>query len=260
MSRFSLVAAVLATALPALASAATVDATLNGVGLNQVVSVKYNGNDHLVYAGALNWSSQNSPFGSTFSTFCIEFVQDVDFNQTYSYTTLSDIGLAPYPYVAPTGNGATGMESVLGLGTTRNKETLLRQLWGEFYASTKDGLAAGSYNDSIETAAFQVAIWKILYECSQNAVDQTSLNSGIFKLNNGGLVGSKATEYLDWLIAHPTADLANGLTALSNPTAQDQILFTGLPSPISSPVPLPTTAAMGASVLGVMTLKRARRQ
>lgn len=259
MSRFSIIAATVATALPAIASAATVNATLTGVGLNQIVSVKYNGSDYTAYAGQLNWSSANSPFGSTFNTFCIEFVQDVDFNVGYDFTTLSDIGLAPYPYVAPTGDGTTGMESILGLGTTRNKETLLRQLWGEFYDSTKDGVASGSYTDSIETAAFQVAIWKILYESSTTTDDQTSLVSGVFKLNNGGLVGNKATEYLDWLVAHPTASQAIGLTALSNPTAQDQILFTGTPSLIIASVPLPSSACAGTGLLAALSLKRRRR-
>lgn len=261
MRRLSLLAAAVITALPALASAGTINATLTGVGLNQIVTARYNGTDYAVYAGQLNWSTSDSTLGPTFQTFCIEFTQDVYIGSSYTYSTLSDIGMAPYPYVAPTGTIAGGMSTVDGLGTTRDKETLIRQLWGQYYNSTHDGIAIGAYTDSIETAAFQVAIWKILYETSTNAADQTSLTSGSFELNNGGLVAAEASNYLTWLLNNPDAGMAVGFTALSSPTAQDQLYFGGTTSRLQTPsVPVPSSAIAGSGLLAALGFKRLRRR
>lgn len=220
------------------------------------------------WAGALNWSAsgarlgwsgQSFPGPATFNTLCIEFTQHISNNQTIAFQ-VENLANSPKPFGNPPGNpGGTGMGGMNGLGTTRAKDTLIRQLFNEFYSTLG--------TDKHAWAGFQATIWKVIFETNTvNAANGfTSIASGNFQVNSANAnVISKANQYLSFLTsangaAEPTRD---GLWALTNGTAQDQVFLDNLTTSSTPVIPLPPAAWAGVamlSALGVRNMVRARR-
>jgi hypothetical protein len=194
------------------------------------------------YSGAISgeqhWQrTSGAPVGTSdnFNTFCIEIMQDVYLGQSYTFTLNPNLAGAPTP-----GNlvgGGTGG----GMGSAR--ADMIRALWAHAYPTLPD---------DAHRAAFQAAIWEIVYESSANPL---TIGDGYFKLSASDPteVAGDAQQYLDWLSSAnlATAPQAN-LIALTSSTAQDQIT--------AVPVPAPQAAVAGAALLGVLGLGKLRRR
>jgi hypothetical protein len=112
--------------------------------------------------------------------------------------------------------------------------TLLSKLFTEAFAS--------SVTDAKHSAAFQLAIWEIVYDSGD-----LHLDAGTFKvLNNYGHPDTiaLAQSYLDGL---STALASYTLTYLSSPNHQDFVTASTVPVPPTHPVPEPATAALLAA-------------
>lgn len=245
--------------------AATLDLHLNGVQPAVIVHASFNGGANYgdFYSGALAWNVTSSanpsyPINSSVKTFCIEAVQDVWIGQTYHYDFIP-LGQAPKPYSG--GNPAGGMGNVYySDALTLSKETALRRLWG--HTDTVGGLSLGqqallgSNNDM--SGAFQIAIWKIIYETSTAAF--SSLTTGNVRITNfavGSNVSNLVSTYLGYALSGSGTYQANGLSAITSPDFQDQIVFTPT-APSPSPVPLPPAALAGGVGLALVGLRQYR--
>lgn len=250
--------------------AGTVTATFDGVvsGTAAVHMSFFNTRNNVsenvyAYAGLLKWKQavgSSTPFvlPSTFTTFCIEFTQDIGGSDrpTYVVDTLAN---APKPYGGLTGNPASGMGIDNGLGTTSKKDVLIKQLWAKYGSEVSNTLSA---------AAFQISIWKIIYEDSAAANAYTSLYSGNMRMTDTGgdftTIANKASTYLNFLRDNTaTANIQTGLYSLTNAESvykyQDQLYHDGS-SPAGRPttIPLPVTSLMGSSLLLVGLCRRSR--
>lgn len=175
--------------------------------------------------GAVTWQrvSGSTAFDNSFQTFCIDVTQTFNFNPSNppSYTyTLTPLQNAPWD----------NAQHNTGMGLAKAK--LLSELWDNFHSQVT--------NDD-NSAAFQIAVWEIVFETSGNALD---LTSGNFKANYGtsqvqGYVklGSEyvptyvktAQNWLNTLTGNGPLD--PNLVALTSDTAQDQFTFTSVPAP-----------------------------
>lgn len=252
--------------------AASVTAKFTGVdsARGESVTVKFqnsfaNATSYTSYgtwAGALNWSASGAGLGwnnnlfpgpNSFQTFCIEFTQHISNNQVVPYT-IENLSAAPKPFGNPPGNPAgPGMGGHNGLGTTRAKDTLIRQMFNEFYGTL------GS--DKASWAGFQVAIWKIIFETNTvNAANGfTNIQQGNFQLQTASAnVIARTNTYLTFLTSNlgavePTRD---GLWALTNGTAQDQVFLNPLVSSSTPVIPLPPAAWAGIALMSAIGVRK----
>jgi hypothetical protein len=203
---------VLAGAEPAQAN--YVWATFQNVSPGEVITYSLNGTSGLqTIAGQLHWitDATDAGFPPTFTTFCIELTQHVS-NNSKKYT-LVDLENAPSPGSGTGGAGVNGP-----MNTTKANQ--IRELWGRYYAGlgTSDQL----------NAAFQIAIWDIVYD---DFVPDPSPTVTL------------AQQWLASLTGDPHYFEPN-LIALSNRKAQDQITVV---------TPEPTTLSLvGAGLVGVL--------
>jgi hypothetical protein len=166
--------------------------------------------------------------GNHFDTYCIEILQDVYLGSNYTFTlgTLPD---APHPGdQVPTVGTGTGMGSV--------KADLISELWADHFSPTLD---------AADSAAFQLAIWKIIYTPATESGPQPldlDLTTGALKAlgaSNGSIIGTAQT-WLNGLTGLDSAPHAS-LVALSSDNYQDQITVA---------CPLPATAWSAMALLG----------
>jgi hypothetical protein len=262
-----LAAGLLAGLLGAAASAhADVIATFTGVNAERDIHISINdtysnpsisGNE-FVATGNYQWSGDASnPIGlqGNFSTFCIDFTQDIDFNKppyTFQVASLdgapSDLPVYHDPLLA--GNG---------MGTER--ANAVRELWG---------LNHSSLDNADKVAGFQLAIWKILYEptITQNPATSMDITTGNLRTTDSGAFVNYADQYLASIVSnghYRTDHLATDLYALTNDRFQDQIVeFSGPPTPQREPSPVPAPKSVYAGValmagLGWMKRKKVAR-
>ena len=230
------VAALLCAGRPARAG--TITALLNGTGLDGIINpgadVTINRGDGSTpsvayHPGVVNWTmapngnQSGLPFARNFTTFCIELTQDISPGNSYTYT-LSDLASAPKPGSGQTGNGN-------GMGAT--KADKIAELWGAF-----DGPIG---TDGTKAAAFQLAIWKIEYDWGDSNFDNFS--GGNFRASNNSAAVNQATTWLDAIYNNNNLARAQGLWALTNSTAQDQITQV---APVAAP---PSIYLAGAGAL-----------
>jgi hypothetical protein len=267
-------AAVLMLCTAGASMAASVTAKFTGVdsAKGENVTVKFMNSysnatsytNYGTFAGALKWSASGSGLGwnnnlfvgpASFSTFCIEFTQHISNNQVINYG-IENLAAAPKPFGNPPGNPAgPGMGGHTGLGTTRAKDTLIRQLFNEFYGTLG--------TDKASWAGFQVAIWKIVFETNTvNAANGfTNIQQGNFQLHSApAAVVTKTNTYLSFLTgAGANEPLRNGLWALTNGTAQDQVFLDPLTTSSSVPpvIPLPPAAWAGVALMGAIGVRKA---
>lgn len=215
----------------ARADSLSVTATLTGVAYDGVL-VTLGLNDGAGHtesvtgiAGEYQWTQNSGSYvlgkAGSFSTFCIEITQDVSLNTQYGYE-LASLQTSPQPtpnYWIPTN----------GMGSA--DATKIEQLWTADYSNVDNAATA---------AAFQFAIWKIIYGSQ-------------LTFSGGSAVSSDLTLANSWLTALPANEADANVVALSssytnspNPGSQDQI--TAAPSGYSS-APLPATALSGGVLL-----------
>ena len=198
-------------------------------------SLSFNGGTGSVgWAGQINWHSATSadwtsglnpklqsilgPDG-TFSTFCIEGTQDVQFgsNETWS------LGVVPLSSAANPGPG---------MGATKAAD--ITELFDRSYVS------AITSNET--AAAFQLAVWEIVYDGSVGStVTSTVFSNGSFTASNDSAAIDDAVAMLKGITG---SGFANTYTvyALSDGTIQDQIF--AVPNSVPVPAALPSGLAL----------------
>jgi hypothetical protein len=217
-------------ALPCLA-ADPVDVVLSGFAYGwQTATIKNTdlGNEKTVtasagaYAGTLNGKT-------SFVTFCTDIYQTLGFGPKYEYDRLT---------VAET-KGLWGNDSSKGTTYNSNSYDLVSKLFTTAY---------GQVNNSVTSAAFQFALWELLYEKG------SSYNLGTGKLTITGSWGqSAAAQDLanTWLMSvagsnagYDVQSLFNGQYNPSGTGAQDLV--------IATPVPEPAAYALALVSLGIV--------
>ncbi len=205
------------------------------------------------YPGVVNWTVEPAPAGKPnvawlpavgggFTTFCIELTQDISPGRVFTYqlTSLAD---APSPGTAP----AQANPPQAGMGTI--KAGAIEELWGQDHASIG--------TNSIQGAAFQLAIWKIEYDWGTTAFD--SFNAGNFQATGNSTAITQAKSWLDSLKDNPSAATPANLTALTDPFIQDQVME--IPGGANPHLAVPVPPSLFLALSGVFTLLAfARRQ
>lgn len=174
------------------------------------------------FAGFLN--------GNSFSTFCTDIYQSFSWNNSsnpYSYElktvaeTQAMWGASPY--------AAGSYSQVSKLYTT---------------AYTSIG------NSSINSAAFQFALWELLYEDPKTGAYDTG--SGSFKLGGAGDTATARSQANLWLASLASASEGYSVQSLYSGQKQDFL--------VATPVPEPQTYALALVSLGIVAgyVKRKR--
>ena len=226
------------------ASADSIVAKITGVkyatSSYTTVGVVFNGTDyHQVIAGPEMWhqTAGTTLLGDSsgnFLTFCVEINQDVHLGGTYTFYT-GTVESAPTP-----GNPIPGSS---GMGAA--KAALLDELWARHYADITDANSG---------AAFQVAVWDIVYDADFN------LNVGNFHAYGNTSAINLAASWLTDINTNASDYPNPNLIALKSNDYQDQVTFGPPPKspPLSTPLP---SAASGATVaLFGLGLKRLGRR
>lgn len=171
------------------------------------------------------WSRQDSPgpgvdalIDMKFTTYCVDLAQYVSAGTNYTYNV-----------VTPAAHGFTA-----------NQDILLSRLWG-----TK----LGEVNTADESAAFQAAVWEIVYDTNLN------VSTGTFKVTSTTTVRNIAQGYLDMVssVNFSTDKPLPSILVLESNTVQDQI--TG----IYTNVPAAGSGALALAGIGLLGKRRNRR-
>jgi hypothetical protein len=199
----------LAGVLMAFASSAragTITAKFDGVSPSQGISYKLNGgNTQSTTAGVFDWtyvSGVRLNNGPTFKTFCIDLSHFISTGTTYTYN-LDD----------PNNPNADAQVFQGGLGAA--KATLLSELFGKYYTSVVDNKTG---------AAFQIAVWDIVYDGGV-----PNANSP-FKVTSTGAAETTALQWLNNLDPNQGANLIV-LDSVPLGNHQDQITLAPAPEP-----------------------------
>lgn len=238
--------AILVGSLPAHASTVDVYAKINGVQyatsgyttVDLTLNTKHIGN---VIAGPEQWTEDVSQStlilgdaNHNFTTYCIEILQDVILGHSYGFmqTSLTD---APKPgdQVIPK---PVSLPWSGPMGATKAQD--IRTLWALDYTNVVDKITA---------AAFQLAIWEIVYE---NTGTKWNVYDGDLTVASGA-VGNKANDFLQQVST--SAPKWSNIITLTSATDQDQITA-------GPPVPLPASVWGGMALLGGMLVVRRVRK
>lgn len=236
--RYLFIAAVCAFA--GVIHADTVVAEFDGVSPGQAFHYRFTGPLRIADAGEYTFTRTGGDYdllgsiGDSFTTFCIEINQPVRVGRVHTYEVV-ELADAPFPGVGA-GNGK-------GMGDEKAYD--IQRLWANYY----DDIG----NDNVKAAAFQIAIWEILYD------QDLSLSRGAFQARYGSAdpvrIAQGWLKNLSW-----DGDLPE-LAALTSPTAQDQVF--ALPVSSSAPpaaIPLPASIWAGSALLiGLVVAQRIRR-
>ena len=225
------------------ASADSITANITGVKYATsgytTVGVIFNGTNYgQVIAGPEMWHETSGTINlgdanGDFLTFCVEINQDVYLGGTYTFTT-GTVASAPTPGTPLPGSG--------GMGTI--KANLLNDLWTRHYSDVTDATTG---------AAFQVAVWEVVYDTNFN------LGTDNFQAYGNSAVTTQAATWLTDILNNPTQADAH-LIAIKSDTYQDQVTFG--PPPQSPPpgTPLPSAASGALVLLGLGAGRRLRRR
>lgn len=227
--RSLLTAAVAVAASASLSLAGTVIATFNGVNPGQGVGALETSLGSIgTTAGVFNWTRTGgthvgAPTGN-FTSFCIELNQNISTGNSYTYNV---INLADAP------NPGLPVPGVNGMGAAKASD--IKKLWAAYRSSVVGATTA---------AAFQVAVWEIVYETTSTY--SVSNGSGNFYLTNAAGVVAQANT---WLSSLGSLTAEANLAALSNDDYQDQVVA----------VPLPPAVLAGMGLMTVMGVGYVRR-
>lgn len=225
------VAVVMLGAMESVSRAESIVATLGQPGPADIISINGQG----AYAGVLNWqvnaATASAPLsvGQNFGTYCIDIVHDIGVGGVYEYNI---VGLGSDSFLA---NTYLGVSDVLAIQT----------LYSDAYAASlaSNDLAAG----------FQSAVWTVLF----SGVSITGLDAGASAALTADLTLLNAqmasNTFLDTynvmaMVADPSAPTGTGPIPGYPAQGQDQGLV--VMNFGSAPVPLPSTAWSGLSILG----------
>ena len=218
------------------AAADTVQMRFDHVGSGRNVRVSIGSQSFNCFAGQLvhNFSGGTGAAGGltgNLTTFCSDLTQEVSYTgATYTLTGIQNL---------PQSSGFAAM------GDTK------KQAIYDMYAAAH-GDQMGSNADM--AAAFQLAIWEVIYDYDGTHTSSLSLGSGNLKVGNtsGGTLSSGVLACASLLFNAIGQNAAQvGLMGFRNGTYQDQILQT------VSVVPLPTAGLAGMVGLGLVAyLKR----
>jgi hypothetical protein len=217
----------------------TVIATHDGTSQSLLFHYRFGGVIRATDAGFYNFTRTGGDYedslSGAFTSFCIEINQPVRATRSYNYDVI-ELAEAPFPGV--------GVGAGDGLGMGLDKATDIQRLWAKYY----DEIGSSS----LHAAAFQIAIWEILYD------DERSLSSGNFQARYPSLepvvIAQGWLNDLSWSGALPN------LLALSSPTAQDHVfLGPGFNGSEPNIIPLPASIWGGAALLALMVGYRVRR-
>lgn len=226
------VAAVTLTVPLAPVRAGTVTPTGRSI-LGQPVTVKNTATAQTIRltAGQFTWTGVSAPddpeLQGSFTSFGIELQRIT--NKPFQVEDLKD---------APTNGGGAGFPFG-DMGPDRALD--LQELFGEHYQQVANENTAAAF------AAFQVAIWEIVYENSANPYDAAA--GQLVFLNNNAAV-NRANQFLT-TVGDGQATLMGGLKALTSRSNQDQVVVIA---------PLPAAAWMGLTLLGTLNLVRKARK
>lgn len=226
------------------AEAASVTATFNSASPSRSLTVKFRGANQGVLAGRYHWTGDAgnpSPLNAAFRTYCIDFVQSMNFGQTINFTT-GLLELSPRPNTVGSGNPTGGMGPA--------KADLVRRLWGGFEHTI------GTNND--RAAAFQLSLWEIIYEPTGSI---GSLLTGDMQVTNTSAAWVSIAH--SWLsdVLNPQSEIApaTNLIALNSDSFQDQITIGPNPPPPGTTVPVPPAFLAGAALIGATWARRRGR-
>jgi hypothetical protein len=230
MNRLTLSAAALAI-VAGSAGAAMIEMRQVGIGQGDMFKVTLHGEMRDLFAGQIVHELRNATpggeaFEGTLITYCTEIAQHVSTDWSlYDITTVDDAPV-PGPVMGPA--KAQAIRNMMNA-------MLLEELAGRFDA----GLAA----------AFQLAIWEVVYDFDENVGrGSLTLESGalLAASSSGGELSAEVATETNMLL-DASGILAEGVigTAFVSRTFQDQI------------VPTPGAAAL-AGVGGLMFLRRRR--
>jgi hypothetical protein len=210
-------------------------------------------------AGELVWTvtpaqaaANPVPFNAGFDTFCIDIPESVYFGSSYNFTVTA-LQDSPKPTAYPAGSPfAPGP-----MGAAKANQ--MQELYNDFSAAP-----TSSDND----AAYQLAIWNILYD-SDATVDPNApagtggYQGGYFHAAAGfdPAAISTADAWLADALANPASSVTNLVALVGDPDgggnfAQDQVFIVSSSSPIIGQIsaPLPRSAPMGAMLITGMVL------
>jgi hypothetical protein len=231
----------------------TVSMTFDEVGLGQGVIFKFDGNGDGAFsggagsgdligatvAGRLSWSVQSvtgdaNPYsaGQTLYTFCTEVNQYVGLGQTYTYDLIS---AAQAPLSNPMGETAANA---------------LGSLFGAYYETAVNGTNA-------QAAAFQIAVWEIVYEMADavEGLEDLNVNTGEFRVIAGATARAQANS---WLASLAGLLVDGQILGFGNLSGQDQLALGALAGGGVVPLPAPVMLA-GFGLLGLVLARRRLR-
>jgi hypothetical protein len=249
-------AAVLAVAgliaSPPRAVADSVTLQFNQTTASAAVSVQYTiggvAKAETAVPGPYYWTPVTQPLNSTFpnptTTFCVELNQTISTGQQYTYT------------VTPLASQS---------GVTATEAADISKLWGAYYNSA---WGSTSFAGSLQSTAFQLALWKLVYDGGTNL----SLLSGDFvipgatasSLSNTSTAAGLAQSWLNALAGTPSSIFSTNFSGeqlewLSNSWSQDQLTMVPTPHPnVVTPAP-PGVVLAGIGFLGLLGRSIRRR-
>lgn len=221
----------------AIASADTVNLQFVSTGAGRNVTVSLNGDSNRVFSGQLRHEfSSGTGLGEQFSgemfTFCTELTQ-------YVTSSSKEYRVTPPEDVSTPAMGA-------------QKADALRNLYN--FAA---GQESQSGQDANYAAAFQLAVWEIVYDFDTiEGIGSLDVDDGAFEAtnisNNASIEAAIRAHLSTFFSAAMTEGQPNRvLYGLWNESKQDQLI--GMPM-----VPLPSAGLMGLAGLGVIASRRRR--